>query len=89
MLTLRAESSVAPGPETYLPHTPPEDSNCPLCRAGWPRWVAVRSGQAHHDLPKPVGTFTCVHGRCRTTTWAVGVALALAAAGILLWPFVR
>lgn len=73
-------------PETYFKHPAGEDSNCPLCRDGWPRWVAVRSGRAHHEVPEPAGTFSCTHGRSRLMHWAVIALMAALTLTILAHP---
>lgn len=105
MLSLAHDSPIAPPlqPEGYRAEPAKTDSNCELCRDGWPRLVGTRSGRALHELPEPAPSFTCSHidalpprihschhaEPCHVTQILVGIALALATIAVLAWPLIK
>lgn len=104
MLSLAHECPIAPlpQPEGYRAEPAKTDSNCELCRDGWPRLVGTRTGRALHELPEPAPSFPCSHldslpprihschhvDPCRLTTWIVGIGLAIAIIAVLAWPHI-
>lgn len=89
-------------PEAYRVEPAKMDSNCELCRDGWPRLVGTRSGRALHELPEPAPSFTCSHidplpptihschhvEPCSVTQWLVGIGLTIAIIAVLAWPHI-